>query len=156
LRSLVVLSATAALALPAAAQQRRLTAHELGAGGVAALAAATFVGGGLVAGYRPATRARVALAAAAGALDGTTAVRVEAAAHFVLNPAARRGTSPYAGGGVAFQGADGVPGAGYLVLLVGLEGAPGRRSGWYLEAGIGGGARVAVGWRWRRFPSWWR
>ena len=125
-------------------------------GAVAALAEAAFLGGGITAGYRPANRVRLALTAAGGALDSAAAIRVEGGVQFVLSPAARSGVSPYAGGGVAYQGAEGVAGAGYLVLVVGLEAAPGRRSGWYLEGGVGGGVRFAAGWRWHRFPSWWK
>jgi hypothetical protein len=40
--------------------------------------------------------------------------------------------------------------------VLGVEQAPGRRRGWFIESGFGGGARVAVGWRTRWFPSWWR
>ena len=38
---------------------------------------------------------------------------------------------------------------GYLVLTVGLENALPRRSGWAVEAGVGGGVRVLLGYRWR-------
>jgi hypothetical protein len=44
---------------------------------------------------------------------------------------------------------------GYLVLTLGLEASPGGRTGWFLEAGVGGGARIAAGWRRRWFPAWW-
>jgi hypothetical protein len=37
------------------------------------------------------------------------------------------------------------------VLGLGLEHAPGAASGWSIEAGVGGGARLSVGWRVRRF-----
>jgi len=57
--------------------------------------------------------------------------------------------------GLAFAGAATTHGAGYLTALVGVEDAPGRTAGWYAEVGLGGGVRVAAGWRWRRFPSWW-
>jgi hypothetical protein len=41
---------------------------------------------------------------------------------------------------------------GYMVLGLGVESSPGARSGWALEAGIGGGFRIALGYRWRRLP----
>ena len=43
-----------------------------------------------------------------------------------------------------------------LVLLVGIESRPGGQGGWFVEAGIGGGARLAAGYRWRRLPPGWR
>jgi hypothetical protein len=49
-----------------------------------------------------------------------------------------------------------VHGAGYITALVGIEKAPGARRGWFAEVGLGGGLRVALGMRWRRFPPWWR
>jgi hypothetical protein len=147
------------LALPlwpgAAAAQRRLTAREAGVGGLAALAAASFLGGAVTAAYRPGGQVRAAATVAAGALEDRAAVRAEATAQFVLTPWARGGVGPYAGLGIAWQGAEGVRGAVYLVGLVGIESAPGRRFGWFAEAGAGGGARLAAGVRWRRFPAWW-
>jgi hypothetical protein len=41
------------------------------------------------------------------------------------------------------------------VLAAGIEGRPGAASGWFLEAGVGGGARLSAGYRWRWFPRWW-
>jgi hypothetical protein len=78
-------------------------------------------------------------------------VRVSAAVQFVLKPAARSGTSPYAGVGLAFAGAEDARGAGYLAAMLGLEAAPGRARAWYVELGLEGGVRVAAGLRWRRF-----
>jgi hypothetical protein len=46
-------------------------------------------------------------------------------------------------------GAAGRTDAGYLLLGLGVEAAPGGRHGWWLEAGAGGGVRIALGWRWR-------
>jgi hypothetical protein len=39
----------------------------------------------------------------------------------------------------------------YVVLLIGVETTPGRRTGWYAEAGLAGGVRIAAGFRvrWR-------
>jgi hypothetical protein len=139
----------------AAAAQRRLTAWEAGVGGLAALAAASFFGGALGAAYRPGGQTRAAVTLAGGALEDRAAVRAEVTAQFVLMPWARGGISPYAGLGLAWQSAERVRGAAYLMGLVGVESAAGRRFGWYAEAGVGGGARVAAGVRWRRFPAWW-
>jgi len=91
------------------------------------------------------------VAVAVGESGGEAAVRVSAAIQFVLKPAARAGTSPYAGVGLAFAGARHAHGAGYLGIMLGLEAAPGRPHGWYVELGVEGGLRVAAGMRWRRF-----
>lgn len=142
------------MASPTAAQ-RRLTAIEVGVGGLAALADADFVGAALGAAYRPGGQLRVAALAAPGSLDQRAAVRLEATAQFMVTPTGRSGSSLYAGVGVAWQGARGASGAAYFSALVGLEGAPGRRLGWYMESGLGGGIRLAAGVRWRRFPAGW-
>jgi hypothetical protein len=58
--------------------------------------------------------------------------------------------APYAGGGVALAAtSDEV--FEYVLLVIGLETAPGARRGWFAEVGIGGGVRVAAGYRirWR-------
>ena len=138
-----------------AAAQRRLTAWETGVGGIAALATADFFGAAVGVAHRPGGQVRLAAVAAPGVLEGHAALRAEATGQFVVMPWARGGVGPYVGLGVAWQGADGVPGAAYLTALLGVEAAPGRRFGWYAEAGVGGGARLAMGVRWRRFPDWW-
>lgn len=88
---------------------------------------------------------------AVGEAGGAAGVRARAAVQFVLKPAARAGTSPYAGVGLAFAGSEGAHGAGYLAVVLGLEAAPARSRGWFVEAGVEGGVRVAAGLRWRRF-----
>jgi hypothetical protein len=40
--------------------------------------------------------------------------------------------------------------APYLLLVLGVENAPGGGGGSFLEVGVGGGARLAVGYRWRK------
>ena len=61
-----------------------------------------------------------------------------------MNASARSGAGIYAGVGTAFTARRGSPSQGYLAVLLGLEGAPGRRRGWFLEGGIGGGVRAAA------------
>jgi hypothetical protein len=139
----------------AAAAQRQLTAWELGVGGIAALAARDFFGAAVGVSRRPGGQARLGVSVAGGVLEDRAALRLEATAQLVVTPTSRGGISPYAGLGVAWQGADGVPGAAYFMALLGVEAAPGRRFGWYTEGGVGGGARLAVGVRWRWFPGWW-
>jgi hypothetical protein len=109
-----------------------------------------FVGGGLYAALRPEHRTRLALTAAAGALGGGAAFRGELLGHFLVNPDAAHGPGVYLGGGVAVVA--GPVERGYAVVTVGIEGRPRGRSGWAVEAGVGGGVRVTVGWR-RRFGS---
>jgi hypothetical protein len=150
-----MLLALAGPVVPLSAQ--RLTVFEAGAGAAATLARHTMAGAELGAGYRPAGQTRVALAVAGGIDDGRAAVRAQFTAQFLVTPAARRGAGLYGGLGVAVTGRRGSPGGGYLALLLGLEAAPGRRAaGWYAELGLGGGARIAAGWRARWFPGWWR
>jgi hypothetical protein len=96
-------------------------------------------------------RTRLSLGLSAGVSDGELAVRGELLGHFLLSPEEHRKAGFYVAGGIA--GVEGTVGRGYLVLTLGLEQAPGRRSGWALELGAGGGVRVAAGYRWRRFPG---
>ncbi len=139
-----LLAGLALLAAPLVAQGPR--GVELGVTGVAAWADPAWTGGGLSLGIRPGGRVRVVLAALAGDAAGATG-RGELTGQYLLWPGRLTGAGAYALGGVAGQ--VGGRGAGYVVLGLGLEGRPGARTGWHLEAGIGGGARVAVGWRWR-------
>lgn len=122
------------------------------AGVAAALARRDFWGVELGGGWRPAAagQTRFATAVAAGDVEGAAGLRVGATAQFVLRPAVRTGTSPYAGLGLAVAGARGVRGAAYLTALLGIEAAPARRRGWFAELGVGGGVRAVAGWRWRR------
>ena len=150
------LGATAVPAVPVPAVAQQLTATETSFGALAAFSGVDFVGlaGGLS--RRLDNQTRVAGVAAAGVLDGNAALRLETTAQLIINPSGRGGLGLYAGAGVAWQGAMGVPGGGYVTALIGLEAAPGARRGWYAELGLGGGARLACGVRWRRFPPWWR
>jgi hypothetical protein len=56
---------------------------------------------------------------------------------------------------LAFVGSERARGASYLTALLGVDQGPGARAGWYAELGLGGGVRLALGRRFRRFPSWW-
>ena len=104
---------------------------------------------------RSGAQGRLALSVAGGDYERAMGIRVEGTAQFLLRPTERRAAGPYGGLGLAFAGAEGAPGASYLIALVGVEAAPGARAGWYAEVGLGGGVRVALGWRFRRFPAWW-
>src|SRR6476661_739811 len=141
-----VLAACLVLA-PSAAAQRVL---ELGVQGIATAADPAVGVGGIYGAIRTSFRTRVSAALAAGVSDGDAAWRGELLAHFLLNPTKRQGAGVYGAGGLAVSG--GPVNQGYVVLTLGIEGRPGGRSGWFAEAGVGGGARLAVGYRWRRLP----
>jgi hypothetical protein len=140
-RSLPLIAA--AWAGPAAAQ----TTLEAGGQALVTTADPALVTGGFYGAVRASTRMRLAATAGVGVSDGRAAGRGELVAHFLLSPGATEHPGLYLGGGIA--GVVGAVDQGYVVALVGLEGAPGRRSGWAVEAGVGGGLRVTVGWRWR-------
>lgn len=97
--------------------------------------------------WRTAPRTRLGGVVAGGLAGERAAARGELAAHFLLNPHAAEGVGWYAGGGVAgtLGAAEGV----WLVAVLGVEARPGGRRGWFVEGGVGGGVRVAAGWRWR-------
>lgn len=99
-------------------------------------------GAGLV--LRSRTRTGVGLNAILGVRDGNLAGRGEALLSLSLDPFRERGVSPYLGGGVALVG-DRVGTTEYLVAVLGLSINPGRATGWFVEAGVGGGLRVAAG-----------
>jgi hypothetical protein len=145
----VSLAAALAAAAPASAQQVK----ELGFHGTVTLSDPALAVGGVYGAWRPSSRSRVSLAAGVGGSDGETAWRGELLGHFLLAPARKRGPGVYLAGGLALTG--GPSDQGYIVVAVGIEDRPGGPSGWFAEAGIGGGARLSAGYRWRWFPSWW-
>jgi hypothetical protein len=134
-------------ASPLAAQQVR----EVGLQAAATASDPALVIGGVYAALRTSLRTRVSLAAGAGASGGEATWRGELLAHFLLNPDRQRGAGVYGAGGLAVVG--GPVDEGYLVFTLGLEARPGGRSGWFVEGGVGGGARLAVGYRWRKRPA---
>ncbi|HEU4829652.1 MAG TPA: hypothetical protein VFT04_10685 [Gemmatimonadales bacterium] len=131
---------------PAEAQRAR----ELGLHAVFTAQDDELVAGGLYGAIRTTRRTRLALTAAAGSAGGEFVARGEILGHFLLSPASR-GVGVYGGGGIA--GIAGAGEEGFLVLLIGLEHAPGGSAGWYLEGGVGGGARISAGYRWRWFAA---
>lgn len=147
------LAAIVAGPLPLRGQALRAT--ELGAGAAVVLAHRGFWGPELRVARRPGGQGRFALAAACGDYEHAVGVRLEATAQFMLRPTERTGAGPYGGLGLTFVGAEGTRGATYLTVLLGVDQRPGARSGWYAEVGLGGGVRLGVGRRFRRFPSWW-
>jgi hypothetical protein len=134
---------------PLAAQQVR----ELGVQLTATASDPALAAAGVYAALRPSLRTRLSAAAAAGLSDDEAAWRGELLIHFLLNPTRRAGLGAYAAGGVAMVA--GPVDRGYVVTSLGVEARPGASPGWFLEAGVGGGARVAAGLRWRWFPPGW-
>jgi hypothetical protein len=130
-------------------------ATEISAGATLVLAHRAFWGPELAVARRPGGQGRFALAAACGDYERALGVRLEATAQFLLRPGERTGVGPYGGLGLAFVGSEGARGASYLTALLGVDQGPGSGAGWYAELGLGGGVRLALGRRFRRFPSLW-
>lgn len=120
------------------------------------MARRTFAGAELGVAHRPSGESRIALAFAGGTAGERVAARAQLTIQLLVNASARSGAGIYAGVGTAVTARRGAPGQGYLAVLLGLEGSPGRRQGWFVEGGLAGGVRAAAGWRLRRFPTWWR
>lgn len=102
---------------------------------------------------RTSLRTRASIAGMLGVSGGEAVGRAELLMHFLLSPTRVRGVGAYGAGGLGLVG--GPVDRGYVVLTLGVESRPGAPSGWFLEAGVGGGARIAAGYRWRRFPAGW-
>ena len=140
------------LAAPLSAQSKAV--REAGLESVVTAAEPAVYTAGLTASLRPSPRTRVALYAGGGVSDGQGVGRAELVGHFLFSPRSLH-AGIYGGGGLAGVFGSGFA-DGYIVLLVGVESAPGGHGGWFVEAGIGGGARLAAGYRWRKLPPGWR
>jgi len=141
------LSVALVVSMTAPVQLQAQQVREVGVQALAATSDPALVVGGIYAALRPSPRARLAATIGAGVSDGRAAARGELLAHFLLSPGATRKPGAYVGGGLA--GVVGPIDQGYIVVLAGLESAPGASSGWAVEAGVGGGVRLTAGWRWR-------
>ena len=130
---------------PALAQGR-----EIGVGAIATLSDPAFAAGNAYAALRTSGRTRVSGSVSAGVSGHEFAWRGELLGHFLLSPEERRNAGFYVAAGVALV--DGPSQQGYLVVTLGLESRPRGNSGWAVEAGVGGGVRLAAGYRWRWFP----
>jgi len=151
----VVAATGLAAGVAVAVRAQAVRATEIGAGATVVLAHRAFWGAELGVARRAGGQGRFALAAACGDYERALGVRLEATAQFLLRPGERSGVGPYGGLGLAFVGSEGVRGASYLTALLGVDQAPGARAGWYAELGWGGGVRLTLGRRVRRFPAWW-
>jgi hypothetical protein len=127
---------------------------EIGVQGIVTSSDPALAVGGPYAALRTSGRTRISASVGGGASGGDFAWRAEALGHFLFSPDRRHGWGGYLAGGVAAVG--GPVNRGYIVLTLGAEGRPGGSSGWVGEVGIGGGVRIGVGYRWRRFPRAWR
>jgi hypothetical protein len=130
-------------AAPLAAQQGK----ELGLQAVATASDPALAVAGVYGALRTSVRTRLSAAAGLGVSSGELAFRGEVLGHFLLSPNQTEGPGLYFAGGLA--AVEGPVERGYLVLTVGLEDRPARRSGWAVEIGVGGGVRVMLGYRWR-------
>lgn len=121
---------------------------ELGARAVLSTSGPAAVVAGPEAALRVGRRDRLSVGVGLGAAGGGLAGRGELLWHFLLSPEAEGRPGVYAGAGLAVA-ADSAW-RGLVVATVGLDWSPGGRSGWMAEVGVGGGLRVALGYRWRR------
>jgi hypothetical protein len=140
-----LLALALANATPGGAQQ----AWEIGVSVTATSSDPVLAVAGGYAGFRTSGRTRLSASLGAGVSDGDLAGRGELLGHFLLSPEKRRKGGFYFAGGVA--AVEGPVSRGFLVLAVGLEEGPASASGWAVEAGLGGGLRVSLGYRWRFF-----
>jgi hypothetical protein len=141
-----LLLAIVVLPAPGAAQQIR----EIGLQAVGTASDPALVVAGVYGGLRTSGRTRVSAGLGAGVSGSELAWRGELLAHFLLSPEERKRAGVYVAGGIA--AVEGVVSRGYLVLTIGIEEQPRSSSGWALEAGVGGGVRIGLGYRWRWFP----
>jgi len=151
----VVAASGLALGMAGPVRAQSVRATEIGLGATVILAHRGLWGPELGAARRSGGQGRFAFTAACGDHERALGVRLEATAQFLLRPGERSGVGPYGGLGLAFLGAAGARGASYLTALLGVDQGPGARAGWYAELGLGGGVRLALGRRFRRFSSVW-
>ncbi|HTO73808.1 MAG TPA: hypothetical protein VMJ30_08310 [Gemmatimonadales bacterium] len=111
------------------------------------LADQNYGGAGAWLGWRVTPSLRLGALATAGASSGSSAGRVEAAGHLLLDPGRVSGVGVYLLAGLAWRLAK--DDRAFLMAGVGVESAPGSRGGWVLELGAGGGWRASAGYRWR-------
>jgi len=135
-------------ASPAAARAQSVRESQVQLLGIASRP--LFGGAGVGFAWRDESRTRWQAAATLGALDGHgLASRLDVAYHFLLDPAKRRGSAVYGGAGISALAGNGrlTP---YVLVVLGAENAPGGNGGSFVELGVGGGVRVAFGYRWRK------
>ena len=132
------------LPLPAAAQG----VTEVGAQATLTSASPTAVVAGPTLARRVGRRDRLAFGLGLGGAGGQVTGRGEAMWQFLLSPEAEGRPGVYLGAGLA--GSVTREWRGWVIATVGVDWSPGGQSGWTAELGVGGGVRVALGYRWRR------
>ena len=148
-RSSLLVLPTLVAAVPALAQSVR----ESQVWAVAVASRPAFYGAGFGLAWRDSQRDRLAPALALGASgDGHFGARVDLSYQFLLDPVKRSGAAIYGGGGLTAAVARGRV-APYLLLVLGVENAPGGGRGSFLEIGVGGGVRLSAGYRWRKHDA---
>ena len=129
----------------------RLTAqlrHELGIQVTGTTGRPAAVAAGPVWAWQAGVRDRLVFHAGLGGAEHQLAFRGEALWQFRFEPSATTGVGLYVGGGLAMPTAASTH--GWIVATLGLESRPAAAQGWIVEAGIGGGFRLVLGYRWRK------
>jgi hypothetical protein len=124
---------------------------ELGVQALLTTAEPTAVLAGPTLARRVGRRDRLSFGLGAGAAGGKVGGRGEAMWQFLLSPEAEGRPGVYLGAGLAASVAP--EWRGWVVATAGVDWNPGGRSGWLAEVGVGGGIRLALGYRWRRGGS---
>ena len=125
--------------------------HETQLWGVALASRPAVYALGLGTFWRDAGRTRIGVAVAGGSTEhGTAAGRLEATWHFLLDPGRVRGFAVYGGGGLALTAIQDSTVRPFVEAVLGVETSPAARASFFLEVGFGGGARAAMGLRWRK------
>ena len=138
-----------ALAAPRSARAQGWREAQLWAVGALSRPAFTGFGAGLA--WRDGGRTRISASLAGGVLGGAgPAARAEIVGHFLLDPARTRGDAVYGGGGLAVLMDEHGRLHPYVQLVLGAENAPSGPRRTFVEVGVGGGARLAIGLRWRK------
>ena len=132
--------------LPSRVSAQRVT--ELGVQALLTTAAPTAVFAGPTLARRVGRRDRLTFGLGAGVAGGKAGGRGEAMWQFLLSPEAEGRPGVYLGAGLAASVAP--EWRGWVVATAGVDWNPGGRSGWLAEVGVGGGIRLALGYRWRR------
>jgi hypothetical protein len=130
-------------AMPAAAQ-RGWDAH---VHALALVRDSTLLAGGVGGGLRMGRGLRIGATLSGGGLvEGGAAGRGEAMLAYHLSPPREGSVGAYAGAGIAGE-VHGGDVRGLIIALLGVEARPWGRGGWFVEAGVGGGVRLAAGYR---------
>lgn len=114
--------------------------------GLGVLGDSTFVGAGAGLGIRLGRRIWLRAGATPGVLEDELSLRSELLVIFHFSPSRSGGLGFYGGGGasVTFRSSESEE---FAVVLLGVESQPGAAGNWFGELGLGGGLRIAAGYR---------